>query len=215
MRKKTALCLLILPCLLFCFGSCSLFIRKPSHPVTWYTLEYATPTPDARKKADALVMVEGFATDPVYNTRQMIYSDGAFVRNAYPYRRWRANPGDMVAYFLARDAKASGLFNAALPLDSGISETHILEGTVEEYYEKDLPGKWQAVLAVSITLARAKDPDVTTRILFQKQYRETTDADSKNPQAVARAMSQAMSRVSTRVLADVHGALMEDAAKEK
>ena len=93
-------------------------------------------------------------------------------------------------------------------MDSRFASSHEIEGVVDEFFEWDEKGKaWKAVLSVSITLLTESEPDISKKIVFQKQYKEMQACKQKNPMAVAEAMSTAMSRVSIAVINDVYSHL--------
>ena len=205
-----ALCLLIIA--LLAAQGCGL--SRPSRPsVRYYSLDYPTPAAREGTPIPAVIRVERFSASPALSGTAILYSDAPYATRAYSLYRWRSAPADIVSFFLARDMKASGLFSAALPYDTRISPTHSLEGRVEEFYEADRPrGAVSAVLSVSVTLVREREPDVTKKIVFQKTYSEVQEASVNNPQAVAGAMSQAMQRVSARLMDDVQKALAKPPA---
>ena len=62
--------------------------------------------------------MERFQVAPFYNTTNIIYKEASIKRNAYHYHKWRANPEDLVTYFLARDLRETGLFNGKFILSS-------------------------------------------------------------------------------------------------
>lgn len=207
--RSSALCLLALA--LLTAQGCGL--SRPSRPsVRFYSLDY--PAPEAREGTPlpAVIRVERFSSSPELTGAAMLYSDAPYAVKAYSLYKWRAAPADTVAFFLARDMKAGGLFSAALPYDTRISPTHSLEGRVEEFHELDASDGVSAVLSISVTLVREREPDVTRKIVFQKTYSETRKAAVNNPQAVAGAMSEAMKRVSIRVMDDIHKALSQPSA---
>ncbi|WP_169829450.1 ABC-type transport auxiliary lipoprotein family protein [Desulfatibacillum aliphaticivorans] len=181
--------------------------RTAATPITHYTLEYESPKMEKAEVLPYVIMIKRFSVSPDYNMLPIIYRDKAFVRNTYSYHRWRANPGDLVTYYLARDFKAQSAFTAVLSYDSNLRMTHTLEGVVEEFYERDGEDSWEAVLGFSVTLVKMHEPDVTRQIVFQKQYRLTQKADEKNPESIAKAMSQAMEKASLMVMEDVYAAL--------
>lgn len=182
-------------------------LSQPSPRIEFYTLEYEPPRIEGQASLAALIQVERFSAAPLYNTSQIIYRDRSFTRSAYGYHKWRSNPADLVTYFLARDLKESGLFRAVVPRDSGQIPTHVLEGTVEEFLELDGEDSWEALLTISLTLAAAKEPDISKRILFQKTYRVRTPCRHKNPMGLAEAMSRAMAVLSAGAIRDIHRAL--------
>lgn len=205
MRKTTWLWVVALV-LAVAAGGCS-GMGKPPERIDYYVLEYEAPRFQGREPVEDVIRLERFSVAPSYNTERIVYRESAFERNTYNYHRWRANPGDMVGYFLARDLRESGLFRAVLPQDTRFSATCALEGIVEEFYERDGADQWEAVLALSVTLIAEGEPDVSRRVLLQEAYREVEPCERKNPRSVSEAMSRAMERVSKRIVADLHRVL--------
>lgn len=205
MDDKTRMWLLCLSILVI-MGGC-LNLKQPRNRVHHYTLEYGSPQIRDLKPIPVSLQVERFSVAPIYNTNRIIYREGPFKRDEYFYHKWRANPGDMVTDFLRRDMRNSGLFEAVLPYDSNVRVSCALEGSVDEFVEWDGPEGWKAVLTVTVALMSNNEPDVSRQVLFQKSYRTEKPLSEKNPQALARAMSQAMREISTAIIKDVYSAL--------
>lgn len=205
MDDKTRMWLLCLSILVI-MGGC-LNLKQPRNRVQHYTLEYASPQIRDLKPIPVSLQVERFSVAPIYNTNRIIYREGPFKRDEYFYHKWRANPGDMVTDFLRRDMRNSDLFEAVLPYDSIVRVSCALEGSVDEFVEWDGPEGWKAVLTVTVALMSNNEPDVSRQVLFQKSYRTEKPLSEKNPQALARAMSQAMREISTAIIKDVYSAL--------
>lgn len=178
--------------------------------INYYTLAYDAPEPVNQNRIPAVIRVPRFQVDPPYNSHRMIYTNQAFQRNAYHYHQWRANPGDLVPAFLARDLRQASLVSAVFVYDGVVPATHVLEGVVEEFYENDDPIGWYAILSVSLTLIKIDAVDVSERIRFQRRYHSKKKCLRKNPEALAQAMSQAMAEISAFVITDVRNALLED-----
>ena len=191
--------------LVFVCASCS-GLSRPSPKIEHYSLEYAPPSLE-KPALPLVIQVERFSAAPLYDTRQIVYREKPFSRDAYVYHRWRSTPADLVSYFLARDLKASGLFAGVLSHDSRQDTLFSLEGSVDDFLESDLENGWEAVLTFSVTLIAARDPDISKRVLFQKTYRASKPCGQRNPRALAEAMSQAMAELSKAVLRDVYSAL--------
>lgn len=185
--------------LLLCFCACSSF-KQPGHKIDYYTLEYEPPQIQGIPALPLVLRVDRFSASPLYNTHQIIYRDRSFKRDAYPYEKWRATPGDLVAYYLSRDFKHVGLFKAVAPYDSRVEPSLILEGSVDEFYEWDSEDGWKAVLTVSTVLLAHPEPDVSKRILFQKTFHAVKPCKAKNLTSLSEAMSQAMAEVSAQVI---------------
>jgi len=190
-------------------GGC-LNSKHPYNKIDYYTLEYDVPSISNLHTLPLVMQVERFQVAPVYNTSKIIYRQRPFTRDAYTYHMWRANPGDLVSYFLARDFQQSFVFKAVAGHNTGLLSSHILRGTVDEFYEHDGKDYWEAVLAVSITLMVNNEPDISNRVLFQKSYSARKACRQKNPRALAAAMSEAMANISAKIITDTYNFLSED-----
>lgn len=184
-------------------GAC-VSLRQPMPKVTYYTLEYEIPKMGELRPLPAVIKVAPFTAVPPYNSDRIIYRDGSFKRDAYVYHRWRMDPGDLVLHFLARDMRESGLFDAVLTQYNNVFPSYRLEGSVDEFFEWDRPASCEAVLTVTVTFLREGASGGREKILFQKVYQARKECLSKNPEAVAQAMSQAMLEVSKRILHDTY-----------
>lgn len=192
--------------LVFFSTSCGGWSR-PSPKIEYFSLEYGPPAVERLDPLPLVLKVARFSAAPLYDTRQIIYREKPFSRDAYVYHRWRSSPADLVTYFLSRDLKQSSLFSGVLPHDSGRQGRFELEGSVDEFLESDLENGWEAVLAFSVTLMESNQPDVSKRVLLQKTYHTRKGCAQKNPRALADAMSRAMADLSAMVTMDVYNAL--------
>ncbi|MBW1743271.1 MAG: membrane integrity-associated transporter subunit PqiC [Deltaproteobacteria bacterium] len=197
-------------CLILCLtlGAC-LSLKQPRTKVDFYTLEYDPPPLEKTEPLPVIIRLQRFGVAPTYNTNRLIYRDDSFEREAYLYHKWRANPGDLVSYFIGRDLRQSGLFKGVLAYDSQSPASFMLEGFVDEFLEWDEGNVWHAVLTISITLMVDNEPDISKRILFQKTYHAKEPSSKKHPQELAAAMSQAMSKISREVTMDIYNHLKE------
>ena len=137
----------------------------------------------------------------------MVYRENRFERNHYHYHKWRANPADLSTYFIARDLEHSKRFKAVFTLDRKLPVTHLVEGVVEEFFEYDTDQGWEAVFSLSITLLKSAEPDVSKRILFQRQYNSRSSCKRKNPRSLAEAMSLSVKNASERIISDIYEAI--------
>jgi cholesterol transport system auxiliary component len=200
-RNKIVLILLLgLPLIL---GAC-LNLAQPKNKVEYYTLEYDPPMRGDLLPLSCTIRVEPFSVSPIYNSNRIIYRDRSFKRQAYTYYKWRANPGNLVTYFLGRDMQQSGLFKAVLPGSSKFPATFVLEGTVDEFLETDTPNGWEAKLSVSVAFMGENESDISKKVLFQKTYHTNRSCRQKHPRALAEAMSLAMSKVSGEIINDIY-----------
>lgn len=192
------------------FGGC-VNLKQPAKmdEIAYYTLEYDPPALGNLQPLSIVIKVQPFSVAPIYGTNRIIYRDKSFKRAEYVYHKWRDNPGDLVPYFISRDMRKSGLFRAVLPQDSGSRPSYVLEGSVEDFLEWDTEDGWEAFLSVSVVFMMANEPDISKRILFQKTYQDREPCKQKNPEALAEAMSQAMSVASREIIQDIYDYLKD------
>ncbi len=191
------------------FSGC-ISLEQPSTKFEFYTLEYDALKSDISTDPDQksiVLKIKHFNASPIYNTDRIIYSDQQYKRSPYYYHKWRVRPAEFVTYFLSRDLKESGLFEAVLPPTSNSLHTHTVEGTVDEFLEWDSNDSWEAVLRISVLLQAAREIDAGKRIIFEQRFSTRKKCSEKNPLALAQAMSLAMADVSKDIGITIHNAL--------
>lgn len=171
-------------------------LKQPSLKVDHYVLEYPTPGPRGLPALPVILKVQRFSVAPAYDTSRIVYRDRSFKRETYTYHRWRSHPADLVTDYLTRDLRDSSLFSAVVREGSTVSPTHVLEGSLDEFFELNAPDGWKAILTVGVTLIKAREPDTPKRVLFQQTFRAVQPYQDKTPKGLAEAMSEAMARVS-------------------
>ena len=202
MTRTQIYCVLLMGFALF-FSAC-FDLKQPSNKIDYYSLEYDPPRIGDLKPLAEVIKVEQFSVTPIYNTHKIIYRDRSYRRAAYTYHKWRANPGASVTYLLARDMQRSQLFKAVVTRRSQLPYAYLLEGSVDEFLESDTRDGCQAVLALSIVLMAAHEPDIAKKIRFQRTYQTSKPCDRGNPESFAKAMSHAMSETSKKIINDVY-----------
>lgn len=189
-------------------GCSGLNLKQPSPEISYYTLEYGVP---AQRPAQLPVVlkIDRFTSAPHSSTDRMVYRDKASARNYYTYHRWRARPADLVGYFLGRDLQAGGRFKAVLSPGLSAPATHSIEGRVDEFMEWDNDSAWEAVITVTVTLLKEDEPDVSKRVVWQRQFAARRFSEHKSPESVAQAMSGAMGDISLQIDEAVYGTLSQ------
>jgi cholesterol transport system auxiliary component len=205
MNPKRAFLIILL---ILCSGC--LNFKQPANKISYYSLEYSPPIQHSENGSQNsaplpfVIQVERFQTAPFYDSNKIVYREDEFKRDAYIYHKWLSNPGEMVSYFLARDMRESGLFKAVFSPDTGRASSYIVQGSADEFFELDEKDSWYAVLSLSITLMAADEPDISKKILLQKQYSTKERCQEKNPAALAASMSRAMSKNSEKIITDIY-----------
>lgn len=194
--------ILLIALLAGCLGG-----TAPKPLVRHYSLEYPPPRVGNITRSEALLKVGRFSVDRLYIGPSMLFSRGPFQRDAYHEQRWRVSPGDMVTDFLKRDLRHAGLFRAVLSARDAEETRFALEGGVEEFLEVDDGKSRKALLVAVVALLDFSSRDVSRRVVFQKTYRCEAPFAAEGSAGLAEAMSRAMSRLSTQVIADIGDAL--------
>ena len=204
MRSKKNILMILFIFLFLPVVSCMNF-RQPNPDITYYTLEYDSPTFPGKEQLPCIIKLEDFMASPIYNTTSIIYRKNAFERDAYTYYKWSVNPADIVTYLIGRDLKKSGLFKGVLlPGERNREIAFRLEGIVNEFYELDESKEWSGVLSLSITLTPQGKAKASGMDIFQKTYSVTERCEKKNPAALAQALSRAMEKVSKAMGEDIY-----------
>jgi cholesterol transport system auxiliary component len=186
-----------------CFGP-----SQPRPSTSFYTLDYDIPQPNNLPLLPVHLRVGKFSVSPNYNSTRMYYGEDEFTRNSYEYHQWRANPADLVSFFLTRDLRESTLFQGVFGYEIRVKPTHTVEGVVSQFYEKDTAKNWQAILDVNITLIANNSNNMNETILFQKSYTAAKTCARKNPASFVEAMSSAMREISEQISMDIYNTIV-------
>uniref|UniRef100_A0A7C4MRA7 ABC-type transport auxiliary lipoprotein component domain-containing protein n=1 Tax=Desulfatirhabdium butyrativorans TaxID=340467 RepID=A0A7C4MRA7_9BACT len=190
--------------LLVLLGSCwgCAGIQPPN--IHHYTLHYDPPGQGREGPVGPLVLqVERFGTAPPYNTTKLVYATDDFGRNMYVSHQWRAIPGELIAYYLARDLRSSGIFKAVAGPESRLPADRVLSGSVDELLEMEEATGCSAIVGVTVTLLEAGQPDVSKRVVFQKSYRQRVPAARRTAGDLVAAFSSAVQLISRELAADI------------
>ena len=211
-RTSKYLLIILLGMSVFILWAC-ISKKHPEINTRYYILEYDSPHLDHRPQLSAVIRIERFTVAPLYTTNKMVFKPGPHQRNVYGYHRWRANPADMVSFMLIRDMRHAELFTAIASPGKQVPATHVIEGSVDEFFEDDSMNPGEAVLHITITLLRYNESNSTKAVMFQKKYNVTQTCEDKTPQAFAESMSQAMRDISRQILVDTYNILAEQSAE--
>jgi ABC-type uncharacterized transport system auxiliary subunit len=201
---KTLISLPLVLILVACAGT-----SAPPREVYYYTLDYAPPSSPVERTLPYVLRVDRFSSSPPFNSQSIIYADKGLHRNAYARHQWISPPADLLAFLLARDLQMTQAFQAVLPPDTFTMPTHIVNGWLEEFLEKDRPEGWLASLRLSITLLTARETDPARRILMQRVYSADAPVSERTPAGLAEAMSVATAQVSAEIFRDIFKTLQE------
>jgi ABC-type uncharacterized transport system auxiliary subunit len=173
--------------------------KQPPLKIDYYFLDYNPPPASETAPLPVILTIDSFSSSPEYGTDKILYQEQEATLSAYTYHRWRATPADLVTYYLARDLQAMGSFQAVTSPAGHLTPTHHLEGVVDKFLEVDGDDHWQAVLALTVTITKDSEPDVSKQVLAQQSFKAQVRCAAKNPLAVSKAMASAMAEISSQI----------------
>ena len=186
-------------------GGC-INLKQASLEIHYYTIEYDPPQAVNATPLPHIVKIEQFQVSPLYDSNRIVIKNEDFIRDEFIYHKWRANPGELVSFFLARDFSETRRFQASLFYESSLPYTHLITGVVEDYYLQTGDAN-EAVLAVAINLVDNTRRGQDKFILMQKKYRLSVETPTGSPSDLAKAMSTAVRQISSQILNEVYTAL--------
>ncbi len=198
--------IVILFIVLLLVGGC-IDMKNPAPKIEFYTFEYPPPEIMHAITTPCILKIETFAVSPIYDDNRFLYRSEAFQRNELSHQRWRANPGDLVSYHLTRDFTQASFLRAVITTESIPEYTHLLAGTVEEFYLRIENDQWLAILSVSMLLVDETPGPGNSSILFQHRYSFQEAIPDKTPAGFVGGMSRAMQKLSETLIEDIREAL--------
>jgi len=182
-------------------------MKNPAPNIDFYTFEYPPPDNPHAITTPYILKIDPFGVSPVYDDNRFLYRTEAFRRNEFSQHRWRATPGDLVSGHLTRDFTHASFLRAVITSESIPAYTHLLTGTVEEFYQRIENDQWQAVLSVRVLLVDETSGPRDSSILFQHRYSFKEMILDKTPAGFVGSMSRAMQDFSQTLIEDVFDAL--------
>ena len=140
---------------------------------------------------DVLLVLDSLTTDAAYDDERIVYRTTPFRVDYYQYQRWSSLPGVMVGNYLEQALEATGKFRAVVR-DPTPDAPVILAGRVLAIEEVDRSKtEWVGRIVVELVLTEAR----TGEALWTEQLEEQEPLRHQTPEALAAALSTAMSRI--------------------
>jgi ABC-type uncharacterized transport system auxiliary subunit len=176
-------------------AGCSL--TKPQPEIHHYALALTLPEASPSTATRSLIVSPFNARDP-YGKDLMVYRSSPYRLDFYNYHRWAAAPAELVTDWTRRYLRRSGLFAKVFPATEGNADW-FLGGVIRQLEEVDQENTWEAALSIDFWLVPAGQ---RAPVWFQS-YTATQQADKRNPEAIAAAMSRNLENILARLAADL------------
>jgi len=200
--NKVFILLAMLSLLAGCIG-----LNNATPQIDFYTFEYDPPGTTPAVTTDYILKIDEFHVSSVYDDDRLLIRSQAFKRNEYARHRWRANPGDLVADYLARDLAQTGFFRAVVRTEPVPDYSHLLTGTVEELYQRIEDGQRKAILSLNVMLVDESSAPGDGTVLFQQRYTYREPLPGPGPAGFVAGISEAMRKFSSQLVTDIVEAL--------
>jgi len=164
------------------------------------------PPEQAQRGGDLSLVLEPLTTDQAYDDERIVYRSTPYRFDYYQYHRWSAAPGAMIGNYLEQSLERSGKF-ATVTHELTSDAPVVLGGRVVAIEEVDTAKtSWVGRIVLELTLSDAK----TNKPLWTQQFEETEPLSAQTPEGLAKALSVAMGRITTKALP-----MIESGARER
>jgi ABC-type uncharacterized transport system auxiliary subunit len=196
---------LFIPVLILVMVGC-MSAQQPNR-TQYYTLGYTSPAIKDTVHLDASLKVERFSVVQFYNSNSMMFRTGSIGLDKFPYDRWGANPGYMVADYLIRDFRETNIFRGIFSYQDTETVRFVLEGSITEFLVVEQKDGRKALLNIYVTLLDLNQPDSTKQVVFQKSYSYAAQCKENSAEGLAAGLSESMERLSGQIISDVYQAV--------
>jgi ABC-type uncharacterized transport system auxiliary subunit len=167
------------------------------------------PQQTGAEVADKPVLgIEQFTTDAAYDEPQIVYRKTPYELNYYYYHRWATNPGMLVTDALRRGYAATGRFES-VSTGQVVGSDVVLSGHISAIEEVDVTEeKWLGRVVLEMRLRDGQTGDLLWTEVFEEQERLA----ERSPAGLARALSEALTRVVDQSADDIAQAARQSGA---
>jgi len=207
---KTGLfCLVVVPLMLVgCVNLNKSYPEKRS-----FALDLKSEQPPTSTAGSAVLRVSRFRVSPMFAGRAMVYRLGELQYDNDFYSEWLVSPSVLLTEQVQGWLSKSNRFQFVLTGMNHVEPTHVLEGTVTEFYgDYRSSGSPQAVFAVELMLIDDRKDET---VLFRRNYRKEVPLAGQAPDALAAGLSQAARQVLIDFDRDLNGVSLESAPRSR
>jgi ABC-type uncharacterized transport system auxiliary subunit len=149
---------------------------------------------------DGTLVVERFTAEGVLSERPVLYkpNGGAGLRQ-YSYHYWSQSPGLMLRDAAIREYRRAGVAKRVVSPAMRLLPAYRMTGSVSQLYHERRSGTATAVLAVEITISRARDGQP----VLLETYRRRQRVDSRKIEAAVQAFQAALTDIVARSMDDL------------
>ena len=195
-RSKTAAgtCLAVF---MMCPTGC-LDLKKSYPEKRSFVLDVGAPPQETPANGAIVLKINKLRVSPLFAGRAMVYRVADLQYESDFYDEWFVAPGTLVTQQVHQWLSRSAGFETVVVGTNHVEPTHLLEGTVTEFYG-DFRAAPRAVLGLELHLLDA----IHERQFFRRTYHQDVPLSDRSSDALARGLTEALRAVLVDVAKDI------------
>ena len=195
-RSKTAAgtCLAVI---MMCPTGC-LDLKKSYPEKRSFVLDVGAPPQETPANGAIVLKINKLRVSPLFAGRAMVYRVADLQYESDFYDEWFVAPGTLVTQQVHQWLSRSAGFEMVVVGTNHVEPTHLLEGTVTEFYG-DFRAAPRAVLGLELHLLDA----IHERQFFRRTYHQDVPLSDQSSDALARGLTEALRAVLVDVAKDI------------
>ena len=195
-RSKTAAgtCLAVF---MMCPTGC-LDLKKSYPEKRSFVLDVGAPPQETPANGAIVLKINKLRVSPLFAGRAMVYRVADLQYESDFYDEWFVAPGTLVTQQVHQWLSRSAGFETVVVGTNHVEPTHLLEGTVTEFYG-DFRAAPRAVLGLELHLLDA----IHERQFFRRTYHQDVPLSDQSSEALARGLTEALRAVLVDVVKDI------------
>ena len=195
-RSRTAAgtCLAII---MMCPTGC-LDLKKSYPEKRSFVLDVGAPPQETPANGAIVLKINKLRVSPLFAGRAMVYRVADLQYESDFYDEWFVAPGTLVTQQVHQWLSRSAGFETVVVGTNHVEPTHLLEGTVTEFYG-DFRAAPRAVLGLELHLLDA----LHERQFFRRTYHQDVPLSDQSSEALARGLTEALRAVLVDVVKDI------------
>jgi cholesterol transport system auxiliary component len=195
-RSKTAAgtCLAVI---MMCPTGC-LDLKKSYPEKRSFVLDVGAPPQETPANGAIVLKINKLRVSPLFAGRAMVYRVADLQYESDFYDEWFVAPGTLVTQQVHQWLSRSAGFETVVVGTNHVEPTHLLEGTVTEFYG-DFRAAPRAVLGLELHLLDA----IHERQFFRRTYHQDVPLSDQSSDALARGLTEALRAVLVDVAKDI------------
>jgi cholesterol transport system auxiliary component len=182
-------------------GGC-LDLKKSYPEKRSFVIDVEAPPQDAPSNSAMVVKINKLRVSPLFAGRAMVYRVADLQYESDFYDEWFVPPGTLVTQQVQHWLSRSMGLQVVMAGTNHVEPTHLLEGTVTEFYG-DFRAAPEAVLGLELLLL---DAGHDRQPLFRRAYRQSMPLSERSSDALARGLTEALRAVLVDVVKDIAAA---------